>query len=93
MSTIQPSAGDADLTAEIDRLSLVHALHDFEVANVRVVDLTQRLVSTGRELAEMREELRSLQSRHEELSVIHEQMQNSRAFKLASRVWAIRNAL
>lgn len=31
--------------AEIDRLNLVHALKDFEVANARVVDLTARLTT------------------------------------------------
>ena len=55
----------ADLGAEMDRLSLTQALHDFDVANARVVDLTQRLIGTGRELAAMREQLASLQREHE----------------------------
>ncbi|HET7489412.1 MAG TPA: hypothetical protein VFJ85_15905 [Acidimicrobiales bacterium] len=81
------------LEAEMDRLSLTQALHDFEVANARVVDLTQRLIGTGRELTEAREQLASLQRRYDELRTTHETMQRSRAFRLANRIWAIRNAL
>lgn len=83
----------AGLGAEMDRLSLTQALHDFDVANARVVDLTQRLIGTGRELAAVREQLASLQREHDALRTTHEAMQRSRAFKLANKVWAIRNAL
>ena len=83
----------ADLGPEMDRLSLTQALHDFDVANARVVDLTQRLIGTGRELAAVREQLASLQREHEALRTTHEQMQRSRAFKMANKIWAIRNAL
>lgn len=97
MSMMDPSpSGDlsgADVGGEMDRLSLAQALHDFEVANARVVDLTQRLIGTGRELAAAREHLASLQREHEALRSTHEQMQRSRAFKLANKIWAIRNAL
>lgn len=93
MSMIQPTATAADLQAELDEVSLTHALHDFEVANARVVDLTQRLITTSRELSTAREDLAELHRRHEDLRLTHEQMQRSRAFKLASRIWAIRNAL
>lgn len=82
-----------DLGAEMDRLSLTQALHDFEVANARVVDLTQRLIGTGRELTETRQQLAALQRQHDELRATHESMQRSRAFRLANRIWAIRNAL
>ena len=44
--TSQPT-DDAALREEIDRLSLEQALRDFEVANARVVDLTQRLISAN----------------------------------------------
>lgn len=96
MRMMEPAPQDAtgdELGAEMDRLSLVQALHDFDVANARVVDLTQRLVSTGRELAVMRQQLTSLQREHEELRQAHEEMQRSRAYRLAKKVWAIRNAL
>lgn len=95
MSMIQPkpSIDAARPGSEIDRLSLDHALHDFEVANARVVDLTQRLIGAGRELATVKEELAVLRREHEELVATHEQMQRSRAFKLATRIRTIRNAL
>ena len=97
MSVMQPAPDElgatADLAAEMDGLSLVQALHDFDVANARVIDLTQRLIGTGRELADLREQLASLQREHEALRTTHEQMHRSRAFKLANRIWAIRNAL
>lgn len=83
----------SDVESEIDRLSLAQALHDVDVANARVVDLTQRLIGAGRELAALREELASLQRDHDELRTRHEQMRRSRAFKLADRIWAIRNAV
>ncbi|MGI8684162.1 MAG: hypothetical protein ACR2MO_03540 [Acidimicrobiales bacterium] len=96
MSMIEPAAQpheDRYLGAEMDRLSLAQALHDFDVANARVVDLTQRLIGTGRELAAVREELAALQREHEELRSVHDRMQLSRAYKLANKIWAIRNAL
>ena len=90
----QPQPHEAgDLAAEMDQLSLAHALHDFEVANARVVDLTQRLIGVSRELAAARTELASLQREHEELRAVHERMQLSRAYKLANRLWAIRKAI
>ncbi len=82
-----------DPAPDIDRLSLIHALHDFEVANARVVDLTQRLIGTGRELAAAKEDVAALQGEYETLRIAHEQIQRSRAFKLATRIGAIRNLL
>jgi hypothetical protein len=55
----------------IDRVSLEQTLIDFEVANARVIDLTERLTSMGKELHEAK-------SAHHELHAI----QASRAFKL-----------
>jgi len=96
MRTIQSGAepaGGADIGAEMDRLSLEQALHDFEVANARVTDLTQRLIGSGRELSVMRQQLTSLQREHAELRTAHDEMQRSRAYRLAKKVWAIRQAL
>jgi hypothetical protein len=97
MSMIQPVPDDVaagpGLGAEMDRLALVQALHDFEVANARVVDLTQRLIGTGRELAALRVELSTLQREHEALRAAHDAIQRSRAYKLATMIFAIRKAL
>jgi hypothetical protein len=46
-----------ELERELDRLSLEQALRDFEIANTRVRDLTQRLVEQSREVLALREEL------------------------------------
>ena len=82
-----------ELERELDRLSLTQALRDFEVANARVMDLTQRLIAASNDLVAVRQELESLRREHDELRSTHEQMRRSRAFKLANRIWAIRNAL
>lgn len=88
-----PEPASTELEQELDRLSLAQALRDFDVANARVVDLTHRLVGAGQELAAVRQELETLRRQHEELRTTHEQMRRSKAFKLADRIWAIRNAL
>lgn len=82
-----------ELERELDRLSLTQALRDFEVANARVMDLTQRLIAASNDLVAVRQELDTLRREHEELRSTHDQMRRSRAFKLANRIWAIRNAL
>ncbi len=41
----------------IDRLSLEQALLDVEVANARVIDLTERLTASNAELRSMRQQL------------------------------------
>ena len=60
--TSQPT-DDASLREEIDRLSLEQALRDFEVANARVVDLTQRLISANDKVVDQQRELDSSASR------------------------------
>lgn len=82
-----------EIEHELDRLSLAQALRDFDVANARVMDLTQRLIAAGDELKFLREEMEGLRRQHDELRTTHEQMRRSKAFKLASRIWAVRNAL
>jgi len=45
-----------DVQGELDQLSLEQALIDFEVANRRVIDLTQRLLKAERALRELKAE-------------------------------------
>ncbi len=59
-----PSHSDA-----LDRLSLVQALRDFEVANGRVIDLTQRLVLTAEQLVSTRDELATVRAERDGLDV------------------------
>ena len=84
---------EASLKEEIDRLSLEQALKDFEVANVRVVDLTQRLISSNEKVISLQRELDALRVEMAELRATHEAMRGSAAFRLASKIWAIRNAV
>jgi len=87
------SESERVLAAELDRLSLAQALRDAEVAGARVADLTQRLIGLTDELAEARRELAALRAEDAELRDVHDRMRGSRAFRLAERIWAVRNAL
>ena len=83
---------ETSLKQEIDRLSLEQALRDFEVANARVVDLTQRLISSNDKVISMQRELDTLRVEMAELRSTHEAMRGSAGFRIASRIWALRNA-
>ena len=48
---------ETSLKEEIDRLSLEQALRDFEIANARVVDLTQRLISSNDKVISLQREI------------------------------------
>jgi predicted ATPase len=99
--------GDDDVEREIDRLSLAQALLDVDVANARVTDLTQRLItltdelaSHERELVATRAELASLRTAHQGLIATHadlvsehDRVKYSRAYRLASGIASIRKAL
>ena len=52
----------AGLEVELDRLSLEQTLRDFEVANARAVDLTQRLIGLSHEITSLREQLVAAQA-------------------------------
>ena len=45
---------------DLDKVSLEQALRDFEIANARVLDLTQRLIASERRRAEVENELQQL---------------------------------
>jgi len=49
--------------ARLDTISLEQALKDFEIANARVVDLTQRLLDSERRRADIADELEQLKLR------------------------------
>ncbi|MGH9181518.1 MAG: hypothetical protein ACRDY5_07380 [Acidimicrobiales bacterium] len=86
-------AAERALVDELDRLSLAQALRDVEVASARVADLIQRLIGVGDELLATRRELDGLRREHDEFRATVDQMRSSRAFRLANRIWAVRNAL
>lgn len=86
-------AGSDDLEREIDRVSLIQALIDTEAAQARVIDLTERLVDARQQLDAVRRELEGLRAEHVAYRAESEAMRSSQAFRLASRIWSIRNAL
>lgn|GEM_PF-3684802 len=101
------SARHPATTRDIDRLSLNQALLDFEVANARTIDLTQRLLEAARENQDLRNQLAAATStetgwtdRHaavaEELAALratYDQFLASRTYKLMKAVRALRRAL
>ena len=78
---------------QLDRIVLNQALVDAEIATARVIDLTERLVDARRQLMELHGELDRLRMEHAQYKAQQEQMQSSAAYRLASRIWAVRNAL
>lgn len=91
VDAVEPS-GPSPLDKEMSDLSLTQALHDFEIANARVIDLTQRLVEATRTIADLRTEVDVVRAEMKELEQRHEAMQHSMAFRIASKIWAVRNA-
>lgn len=88
-----PVDTDQLITDDLNRVSLAAALQDFEIANARVIDLTQRLIQTNDALVAAREETSRLRAELTELNDRHEAMRGSAAFRLASKIWAVRNGL
>lgn len=82
-----------DLTHELDRLSLTQALLDFEVANARVTDLTQRLIDAANEIAALRTELDRRSQQLAELDKAHRQMAESKTWKIAKGIEGVRRLL
>jgi predicted nucleic acid-binding Zn-ribbon protein len=82
-----------DIAPQMDELSLTQALLDFEIANARVIDLTQRLIEANDTVAELQAQVDDLRSQIETLQGVHDQMKGSHAFRIASRIWAVRNAV
>ena len=81
------------LEEQLDRLSLTQALVDAEMATARVIDLTERLVDAREQIVNLRSELEHVRIEFTQYRVQQERMQSSAAFRLAARIWAVRNAL
>src|SRR2546423_1679543 len=79
-SEAPPRSGDP-FQEEMDELSLRQALVDFDVANARVVDLTQRLVEAQGTISDLRTQLETLRIEHAQLKSLHERMRSSQAFR------------
>jgi len=81
------------LEEELDRLSLTQALVDAEMATARVIDLTERLVDARDQIVNLRSELEHLRIEYTQYRAEQERMKSSAAYRLADRIWAVRNAL
>lgn|GEM_PF-6878473 len=88
---VSAAAPSADLDREIDRLSLAQALRDFEVANSRVIDLTQRLISANERADTVQRDLDSLRTEHAVLQARHHEAVTSGAYRLAGRLLLLRS--
>lgn len=78
-------------TADLDRVALTQALRDFEIANARVMDLTQRLIESERRRKDAENELEHLRLKlntasHETLSYRAARWAFHRAREVAQRV-------
>jgi chromosome segregation ATPase len=82
-----------ELSQELDRLSLTQALLDFEVANARVADLTQRLIEASNEIAALKAELDRRSAQLTDLDRAHRQMAESTTWKIAKGIEALRRFL
>lgn len=91
----------------LSRLSLVQALRDFEVANGRVIDLTERLLITAEELLTARQELEEISAERDDLRVrlekvsalhkalvdTHERTMARKSVRLGEAMWAARQSI
>jgi hypothetical protein len=84
---------DISLQRAVDQVSLEQALRDFDVANVRVIDLTRRLVASEREIVALQRQVDESALALRDLQAVHTAMQTSAAFRIASKIWNLRNAL
>jgi hypothetical protein len=81
------------LEEELDRLSLTQALVDAEMATARVIDLTERLVDARQQLLRLRTELEHVRIDYTQYRAEQERIQSSPAYRVAAKLWAVRNAL
>jgi len=72
-----------ELDRELDRLSVEQALRDFEIANARTIDLTQRLVDLSHEVTDLREQLVAAQEAFAAARTENAAIRASATFRLA----------
>jgi chromosome segregation ATPase len=77
---------------DLESLSLEQAVKDFEIANARVMDLTQRLISAQHLSVQRQTEIEQLRVEIAKLRTELRQLRNTRAFRLAERYWTVLGA-
>jgi hypothetical protein len=78
-----------DVASSLDALSLEQALKDVDIANARVVDLTQRLVAAQQQIVDTQATMVLL----EQQRARYQRVLSSRAYRTANRYWRILSAL
>src|SRR5262245_36034263 len=84
---------ESELERELDRLSVEQALRDFEIANARTVDLTQRLVDLSHEVTSLREQLVNTQEALAAARAENQAIRASATFRLAELSTKLRTFL
>jgi hypothetical protein len=82
-----------ELERELDRLSVEQALRDFEIANARTIDLTQRLADLSTEVRVLRERLVSSQEALAASQAENRAIRGSTTFRLTELTTKIRTRL
>jgi hypothetical protein len=90
VSSAAGEAGTTELERELDRLSLEQSLRDFDVANARAIDLTQRLVDLSKEVANLREQLVGAHAAVESARLENEAIRASLTFRMQGWVDRLR---
>jgi predicted nucleic acid-binding Zn-ribbon protein len=81
-----------EVTNAMDALSLEQALKDVDIANGRVVDLTQRLIAAQGQIADLQTALAQLEVKAADQRARYQRVTKSHAYRLAQRYWAILGA-
>lgn len=80
-------------TVDLDAISLAQALRDFEIANARVIDLTQRLIASEQARLTAVDQAEQLRIRAATAETELAQLKSSKAYRLAQQAGALRARL
>ena len=80
-------------TLDLNQISLEQALRDFEVANCRVVDLTQRVISLTQQLQDTQNEVERLRVEARMARAEADAIKRSRAYNIARHLGDLRSIL
>jgi hypothetical protein len=89
--THKPVDGDTQLEREMDRLSLEQAVRDFEIANARVIDLTQRLIAANQWIVELQRMNDASETTLTAVQSLYGEVAGSRAYQTAQKLGALRS--
>jgi exonuclease VII small subunit len=89
--THKPVDGDTQLEREMDRLSLEQAVRDFEIANARVIDLTQRLIAANQRVVELQRMNDASETTLTAVQSLYAEVAGSRAYQTAQKLGALRS--